>query len=356
MQYIFTAERIVLVQPLAVHFSIKKQSTMIGILGSGSWPTAIVKILLENPKAKLAWWVREPEIIEGLIANHHNTFYLSEAEIDATRITISSNIREIIELADDILVVIPSAFVHAALKDIPAELLQTKNFHCATKGLVPETNQILTDYLHDTYGVPLENMTVVSGPSHAEEAAMERLTYLTVASLNEPLASRMRQALECKYVKTTFSTDIQGIEYSTVMKNIYAVATGICHGLGYGDNLIAVMIANAVEEGRKFVHECEPDNTRDLTKFVYLGDLLVTCYSQHSRNRTFGQLIGHGYTVRAAQLEMNMVAEGYFGVKGVEQLRRSLNVQMPIQQAVYKILYERANARRTMKTLLENLQ
>lgn len=331
---------------------------MIGILGSGSWPTALTKILLENPNCKACWWVREAEVREGLQATNHNPLYLSEALIDTSRLTISGNIREVVEMADDLLVVIPSAFVHAAFKGLPEELLQGKNFHIATKGLVPETNQILTDYLHDTYGVEYSHMTVVSGPSHAEEAAMQKLTYLTVASPNEELANTMRKAIECAYVKTTYSTDIQGIEYCTVMKNIYAVATGICHGLGYGDNLIAVMISNAVRESRLLIDSCAdtPVAERTLNGFVYLGDLLVTCYSQHSRNRTFGQLIGHGYTVKGAQLEMNMVAEGYYGVKGVERKRRELNISMPICQAVYKILYERANARRTMKNVLENLQ
>ncbi|MCF0212023.1 MAG: NAD(P)H-dependent glycerol-3-phosphate dehydrogenase [Bacteroidales bacterium] len=329
---------------------------MIGILGSGSWPTALTKILLEKADTRLAWWVREPEVREGLALNHNNPLYLSEALIDVERVSISGDIREVIDQCSDLLVVIPSAFVHKALQGLPEEMLQQKRFHCATKGLIPETNQILTDYLHDTYGVPYEQMSVVSGPSHAEEAAKEKLTYLTVASPNEPLANEMQKALNCHYVKTVYSTDMTGIELTTVMKNIYAIAAGLCHGLGYGDNLIAVMICNAVSESRRFVNALGDNTDRTLERFVYLGDLLVTCYSQHSRNRTFGQLIGHGYTVRGAQLEMNMVAEGYYAVKGVEQKRKQLAIEMPVMQAVYKILYERANARRTMKAVLENLQ
>lgn len=329
---------------------------MIAVLGSGSWATAIVKILLENEEQTINWWVRETEIREGVANEHHNPLYLSEALLDASRLYLSGDIREIIEKSDNILVVIPSAFVHSAMKELPEELVQKKNFHCATKGLIPETNQILTEYLKDTFGVDYSHMSVVSGPSHAEEAAMQKLTYLTVASTNESLANSMRRALECHYVKTVYSTDIQGIEYCTVMKNIYAIAAGLCHGLGYGDNLIAVMISNAMFEGEQLIDQCAPNKERRLENFVYLGDLLVTCYSQHSRNRTFGQLIGHGYTVKGAQLEMNMVAEGYFAVKGVERKRREYNIAMPISQAVYKILYERANPRRTMKALLENLK
>lgn len=331
---------------------------MIGVLGSGSWPTALAKILLENNETRIAWWVREQEVRDGLATNFHNPLYLSEAFIDVPRVTVSGDIREIVEMCSDLLLVIPSAFVHKAFLGLPEELLQTKNFHIATKGLVPETNQILAEYLHDTYGVPFEQISVVSGPSHAEEVAKEKLTYLTVASENEALAGAMREALACRYVKTTYSTDVKGIEYCTVMKNIYAVAAGLCHGLGYGDNLIAVMISNAVRESRMFLEQYVDFEKSgiSISDFAYLGDLLVTCYSQHSRNRTFGQLIGHGYTVKGAQLEMNMVAEGYYGVKGVERKRRETNLSMPVCQAVYKILYERANPRRTMKAVLENLK
>lgn len=328
---------------------------MTGILGSGSWPTALTKILLENTERHLAWWVREPEVREGLALNHHNPLYLSEALIDMGRVSVSGNIEEVVRMCDDLLLVIPSAFVHKALQGLPEELMQSKRWHVATKGLIPETNQIPSDYLHDTFGVPYERMSVVSGPSHAEEAAKEKLTYLAVASPSRETAQVMLQALECRYVKTKYFDDMAGIEFSSVMKNIYALAAGICHGLGYGDNLIAVMICNAVTESRHFVDGTGLWEGRELERFPFLGDLLVTCYSTHSRNRTFGQLIGHGYTVKGAILEMNMVAEGYYAVKGVEQHRKSLAIEMPIAQAVYKILYERANPRRTMKAVLENL-
>lgn len=329
---------------------------MIGILGSGSWATALTKIILEHPGQVADWWVREPEIIEGLHCTGRNPFYLSEADIDVSRIHISDNIRHIVEASDDLLMVIPSAFIHSAIKDLPPDLLQRKNIHIATKGLIPETNQIITEYLHDSYGVDYSHMTVVSGPSHAEEAARERLTYLTVASSNEALAQTMREALNCHYVKTVYSDDIQGIEYATVMKNIYAIGAGLCRGLGYGDNLIAVMISNAVHEGFEFSQHFLPLEGRRVDSFAYLGDLLVTCYSQFSRNRTFGQMLGHGYSVKGAQQEMNMVAEGYYGVKGVEKKRRELGVEMPIAQAIYRILYEKADARRAMRPVLENLK
>lgn len=329
---------------------------MIGLLGSGSWATAIVKILLENEERIINWWVRESEVVEGLLSEHHNPSYLSEAFIDTARIHISSNIREVIESSDDIFVVVPSAFVSKALQSVPPELLMGRNFHSAVKGVIPETNQIVTEYLHSALNISYDNLTVVSGPSHAEETARQKLTYLTVASSNKTLANRVREMLGCYYVKTVYSTDMQGIEYSTVMKNIYAVAVGICHGLGYGDNLIAVMISNAVQEYEAFIQHFVPMETRRLEQFAYLGDLLVTCYSQFSRNRTFGQMIGYGYNVKAAQLEMKMIAEGYYAVNGVEHMRSAMGLEMPIEQAVYKILYGNADPRRTMKKVLEHLK
>ena len=329
---------------------------MIGLLGSGSWATAIIKILLEDDEHVVNWWVREPEIREGLMSEHHNPFYLSEALIDTSRIRLSDNVRETLELSDDIFIVIPSAFVFSALNGIPADIMRKKRFHCATKGLIPETNQILTEYLHTCHGVPYSQMTVVSGPSHAEEAARQQLTYLTVASDNEALASEVRQMLSCYYVKTVYSPDIQGIEYSTVMKNIYAIGAGISHGLGYGDNPIAVLISNAVQESYHFIQHYTPLDVHTVPQFALLGDLLVTCYSQFSRNRTFGQMVGRGYSVKAAQQEMNMVAEGFYAIKGVEKMRKEIGMDMPIEQTIYQILYEHKPARRVMKSLMGNLK
>ncbi len=329
---------------------------MIGLLGSGSWATAIIKILLEDEEHTVNWWVREPEVREGLLAEHHNIFYLREALIDTNRIRLGEEVRETVEQSDDIFIVIPSAFVYNALKDIPAEVMQAKRFHCATKGLIPETNQILTEYLHTCHGVPYSQMTVVSGPSHAEEAARQQLTYLTVASDNERLANEVRQMLNCYYVKTVYSPDIRALQYSTVMKNIYAIGVGMCHGLGYGDNPIAVLIADAVLEGYEFLQHYASLDAHMIAQFAFLGDLLVTCYSQFSRNRTFGQMVGRGYSVKTAQQEMNMVAEGYYAIKGVEKMRRELCVEMPIEQAIYQVLYEHKPARKTMKLLMGNLK
>lgn len=338
---------------------------MIGVLGSGSWATAIVKILLEKKDRRINWWVREEEIIPTLLEEKHNPLYLSEAYIDSDRINISSDIREVIGKSDDIYLVVPSAFVDKALKDVPKEELAKKRFISAVKGIVPEYNTIITEYLREEKEVDYSQLCIISGPSHAEEAARQKLTYLTVASTNRDFAEQVRRQIGCQYIKTTYSTDMTGIECAAVLKNIYAIAAGMCRGLGYGDNIIAVLISDALQEMTDFMQQISPMigngdfNTdarlRQFESFAYLGDLLVTSYSQFSRNRTFGNMLGYGYSIKAAQLEMKMVAEGYYAVKGVKQIIKSIGLRMPIVEAVYAVLYERKSPEKVMKKVLENL-
>lgn len=338
----------------------------IGLLGSGSWATAIVKILLEKKDRNINWWVREEEAIAVIMEEKHNPLYLSEAYIDTDRTCISSDIKEVVGMSDDIYLVIPSAFVAKALGELPKEMLKGKRFISAVKGIVLDTNQIITEYLHHKLDIDYDDLCIVSGPSHAEEAARQRLTYLTVASSNLQFAQEVQSQLNCHYIRTTYSTDMVGIECAAVLKNIYAVAVGICRGLGYGDNLVAVLISNALQEMTDFMQSMSPmsqnenqnsdGRLRRFESFAYLGDLLVTCYSQFSRNRTFGNMLGSGYSIKAAQLEMKMVAEGYYSAKGVENMRRQTGLRLPIAETVYNILYERKSAAKQMKTLLENLK
>lgn len=329
---------------------------MIGLLGSGSWATAIVKILLEKADREIYWWVRERDIIEGLLSEQHNPRYLSEAHIDTTRIHLTSDIGDVVSHSNIIFLVVPSAFITGAMSAFTPDMLEDKYFVSAVKGMIPEHDCIVTDFLRDQLHVPPERTAIISGPSHAEETARNRLTYLTVASCNEAFAKSVQGIMNCFYVKTTYSPDMMGIEYSAVLKNIYAVATGICHGLGYGDNIVAVLISNAVQEMDRLLQQIVPMDVRQMEQYAYLGDLLVTCYSQFSRNRTFGAMVGYGYTVKAAQLEMKMVAEGYYAVAGIEKLRANLKLEMPIEQAVYKILYKGAMAETVMKKLVENFK
>lgn len=327
---------------------------MIAVLGSGSWASAIASILLEHPDQKINWWIREPEIIEGMKENGRNPLYLSSVEYDVSRINFYSEIKSVIRDSSDLLFVFPSAFVARTLEGLTSADFEGKKVHSAIKGLVPSTAQIITDYLHDNFCVSYGDMTVISGPSHAEEVAQEKLTYLTVASKNADLAAKAAEFIRCRYVHTVLSEDVQGIEYAAVMKNIYAVAAGICRGLGYGDNLLAVLVSNAMQEMDTFINSLHPMDSRQLERFSYLGDLLVTAYSQHSRNRTFGTMIGMGYSVRGAQLEMKMIAEGYYSVKSIEKIRKRNKIELPIVEAVYKILYEDATPRREMKKIVEN--
>ena len=323
----------------------------IAVLGSGSWATAIVKIATQT-HTRVYWWVREEEIVSGVENFGHNPLYLRSCELDRERIIVSSDLKMIVSKATDIILVIPAAFVAGSLQALCPKDFEGKRIICATKGIIPQTNQIVADYLRDYFNVRDDNQAVISGPSHAEEIAQERLTYLTVGSCNGEFAKQIAEGLKCRFVKTTTSSDIRGIEYGAVMKNIYALAAGIARGAGYGDNFVAVLIANAAQEMEAFLSAVAPQK-RDTNRFVYLGDLLVTAYSQHSRNRTFGQMIGQGYSVKSAQLEMAMVAEGYYAAECIDKANRSIGVSLPIARAVYEILYEGKSADEEFKRLSE---
>lgn len=323
----------------------------IAVLGSGSWATAIVKIATQT-HTKVYWWVREQEIVQAVENFGHNPLYLRSCELDRERIIVSSDLKMIVSKATDIILVIPAAFVAGSLQSLCPKDFEGKRIICATKGIIPQTNQIVADYIRDYFNVRDENQAVISGPSHAEEIAQERLTYLTVGSCNDEFAKQVAEGLKCRFVKTTTSSDIRGIEYGAVMKNIYALAAGIARGVGYGDNFVAVLIANAAQEMEAFLAVAAPQE-RDTNRFVYLGDLLVTAYSQHSRNRTFGQMIGQGYSVKSAQLEMAMVAEGYYAAECIDKANRSIGVSLPIARAVYEILYEGKSADEEFKRLSE---
>ena len=308
-----------------------------GIVGGGSWATALAKILMETQNS-INWFMRKPECIELFKAEGHNPRYLMDADFDVDKISFYSDLDELVNNSDIIVLVIPSAYV----KDVLASLtvsLKDKVVLSAIKGLIPEENTIVGEFHHDKYSIPIENIAVVSGPCHAEEIALERLSYLTFACCDLKLAEYLADGFTCSYVKTTISEDIYGTEYGAVLKNIFAIASGICHGLRYGDNFQAVLISNAIQEMERFVDAVHPIS-RDIKSSAYLGDLLVTGYSQFSRNRTFGTMIGKGYSVRSVQLEMHMVAEGYFGVKGIKAINEKYNVDLPIVDAVYNILYE----------------
>ncbi len=325
----------------------------VAVIGGGSWATALIKILSNNA-VNIHWWLRNGDAVEFINKYHHNPNYLSDVELDLNKIKPTSVIANAVKESSIIILAVPAAFLMSSLQGITGNAFEQKNIFSAIKGIVPEHNLIVGEFINRTYQLPIENIGVITGPCHAEEVAMEKLSYLTIASQNTANASSLASMLNCRYIKTSVSDDIYGTEYSAVLKNIVSIASGIYHGLGYGDNFQAVLISNAIQEIKRFVDAVHPIK-RDINDSAYLGDLLVTAYSQFSRNRTFGSMIGKGYSVKSAQLEMNMIAEGYYASKCIQQINNQYKVNMPICSAVYNILYEKISPRLEMKLLADKL-
>ena len=329
------------------------KNSKIAVIGGGSWATAIVK-MLSNNLDEIYWWIRTPSSVDHIKKHKHNPNYLPSVEFDTSKLELSTNLKDIVAKADILIMAVPSAFLVNALAGLTYNDFKNKKIFSAIKGIVPEQNLIVGEFFYREFSVDMDNIGVITGPCHAEEVAMEKLSYLTIASQNNKNATYIASQLACRYIKTTVSDDIYGTEYSSVLKNVFAIASGICHGLGYGDNFQAVLISNAIQEIKRFVDSVHPID-RDIKSSAYLGDLLVTAYSQFSRNRTFGGMIGKGYTVKSAQLEMKMIAEGYYGVKCVYELNKNYNVDMPITNAVYNILYQKASPTLEMKLLSDHI-
>lgn len=322
----------------------------IAVLGGGSWATAIAKMLLEQ-NDEIWWYLRRDDRIEDFRRLGHNPAYLTSVHFDVRRIHFSSDINEVVDACDTLVFVTPSPYLKGHLKKLRVRLYD-KFIVTAIKGIVPDENLICSDFFHQLYNVPEDNLAVLGGPSHAEEVALNRLTYLTVGCSNQQNAQAFADMLASDYVKTKTSDDVIGIEFASVLKNVYAIAAGICHGLKYGDNFQAVLISNAAQEMKRFLQAVHPID-RTIIDSVYAGDLLVTGYSNFSRNRVFGTMIGQGYSVKSAQLEMEMIAEGYFGTKCMKDINKNMHVNMPILDAVYNILYERISPNIEIKLLSE---
>ena len=329
-----------------------KNNFKIGVIGGGSWATAIVKMLCENVDS-VNWWMRNEEAIDHINSYGHNPNYISDAELKKSKLNLSSDINEVVKNSDYLVLAVPSAFLKSTLQSLEIPL-KDKIIISAIKGIVPENNTIVGEFIHNQHDVPYENIGVITGPCHAEEVALERLSYLTIACCDVKKAKFFANAISGRYIKTTVSDDIYGTEYASVLKNVISLASGICHGLGYGDNFQAVLVSNAIREIKRFVDQAHPID-RDIKESAYLGDLLVTAYSQFSRNRTFGEMIGGGYSVNSAQLQLKMIAEGYYAVKCIMEINEKLKVEMPITQAVYNILYDKKSAKKQIKLLTDKL-
>jgi len=333
----------------------KKKSRMryrVAVIGGGTWATAIIKILSTNLE-HIHWWVREEEIVEGVTKYGHNPLYLSSVFINPKEVKVTQDIRQAVAKSDYIVVVSPSAFLHKTLEPLQKSKLNRKKIIIAVKGIVPETMQVVTEYLRSQFSIPFGNMALISGPSHAEEVSQEKLSFLTSVSTNLELAETVSRFFKNRYVRTSVSNDIMGVELAVVLKNIYALGAGIYSGLGYGDNFIACYVSNCLKEMKRFVNQMYSKDERQLTDSVYLGDLLVTAYSRYSRNRMFGNMIGHGLSVKVALLEMKMVAEGYYAARCVHEINKDKKANIPIVEAIYNVLYENIPVLAEMKRLAE---
>ncbi len=322
-------------------------------MGGGSWATAIAKMVLVQEET-INWYMRRDDRIADFKRLGHNPAYLTGVKFDVKRINFSSNINEIVRQSDTLIFVTPSPYLKSHLKKLKTRI-RDKFIITAIKGIVPDDNLIVSEYFTSEYGVPRENIAVLAGPCHAEEVALERLSYLTVACPDTDKACIVARKLGNSYIKTSVSNDVVGIEYSSVLKNVYAIAAGICSGLKYGDNFQAVLVSNAIQEMYRFLQTVHPLD-RNVEESAYLGDLLVTCYSNFSRNRTFGTMIGKGYSVKSAQIEMEMIAEGYYGTKCIKEINRHYHVNIPIADAVYNILYERISPNIEIKLLTDSFR
>lgn len=325
----------------------------IAVLGGGSWATAIAKIVLSNAP-EINWYMRRQEQIDDFIRLSKNPSYLTGVKFDTDRINFTSNINHLVATSDILIFATPSPFLKQHLKKLRRRI-DNKIIVSAIKGIVPDDNLIITDFFEQQYNVPKENLAVLAGPCHAEEVALERLSYLTIASTSRERAKMLAAKFSTNFVKTTTSDDVTGMEYSSVMKNIYSIASGICHGLKYGDNFQSVLISNAIQEINRFCNATNP-LYRDINESAYLGDLLVTAYSKFSRNRLFGTMIGKGYSVKTAQMEMEMIAEGYYATKTIYEINQKYKVDMPIVDAVYEILYNRNSPILKIRELTDKLK
>ena len=324
----------------------------VAVLGGGSWATAIVKMLCENLET-VGWYMRSIYATEHIKLNKHNPNYLSSAELHPNQLILSNNINKTVENFDILVFAIPSAFLTSELKKLTISL-SNKVIFSAIKGIVPESGLIVGEHFFKKYNIPYKNIGVITGPCHAEEVAMERLSYLTIACQDQDQAKKVGECLKSRYIQVKISDDIIGTEYAAMLKNIFSIAAGISHGLGYGDNFQSVLMSNSIREMDRFIKKIH-QMKRNINNSAYLGDLLVTGYSTFSRNRMFGNMIGKGYTVKSAMLEMSLVAEGYYATKSAKKIKEENGAITPIIDAVYSVLYKGKDAKRVFEELTKQI-
>ncbi|MDR1897292.1 MAG: NAD(P)-binding domain-containing protein [Prevotellaceae bacterium] len=323
------------------------------ILGSGSWATALMKLLSDKQNIKICWYIRSGETISHIEKYGNNPKYLSSIRFDTSRFEMSNDINQALERSNVVIIAMPAIFIAELMETVTVDI-SGKFIVSAVKGIIPELNKSVSEYFNEKHNIPYSQLGVISGPCHAEEVALERLSYLTFSCKRKNLAEFISKNIETPFLRIISSTDVYGSEYAAILKNIYAIGAGICHGLGYGDNFISVFVSNSFEEMRRFLNDTNL-SPRQTTRSAYLGDLLVTCYSQFSRNRALGTMLGKGYSVSSAMMEMNMVAEGFYASKCMHEINETEQVVMPIAETVYRILYQNASAQNEIKKLSEEV-
>ena len=336
------------------------------VIGSGSWATALAKILTDN-KHPINWWVRNDETVNHLNLRRHNPFYLNSVYFDTSLLTLSTDIKTVIKKGDCLVIAVPSAYIVSTIGELKAADFKGKKVVSAIKGILPDRNLLLNDFLKKDFDFPLSDYFTVMGPCHAEEVAVEKLSYLTFSGSDYSMTEQIASSFSTGYLNTIVNDDVYGVQFAAILKNIYALGAGIAHGLEYGDNFLSVLIANSADEMAGFlrkvgikhievgIHEEEDPVTHkkspNYAASAYLGDLLVTCYSLYSRNRMFGKMIGKGYSVKNAQLELKMVAEGFNASKCIFQINKDIRAEMPIAETIYQILWENVKSREGFKQI-----
>ena len=323
-----------------------------GVIGAGSWGTALVKMFSENLD-KINWYIRNIEIIEGINKSKRNLKYLRHVQLKNKKLNISNDLKKIIEASEILIIAIPSPYIDSTFQN-HKKLLKNKIIISASKGVIPKSQLVISQHLHINYDIKKTNLGIISGPCHAEEVALEKLSYLTIGVKRKLLGNYISDKLKSKYIKTSVSTDLIGIEYSATLKNIYSILVGISHGLGYGDNFLSVLISHCAKELKLFIRRIHRTK-RDINHSAYIGDLLVTTYSTFSRNRTFGNMIGKGYSVESAMSEMSMVVEGYYATKNAYEITKNKKDNFLFIESVYKILFNRNSPKKILKEISEKL-
>lgn len=334
---------------MGLFFYMETGKPTLCIVGAGSWATALCKIFSDTG-IEIRWWFHREDDAAAFASTGHNPRYLSDVDFSGKSVQPASDLKEAILASELVLIAVPSAYVESVLGNLPAGVFQEKKLITSVKGILPNELQLVTEFLSARFAVSGENLAVIAGPCHAEEVALEKQSYLTVASDSQEFAAQLKSLMQSRYISVKLSSDPEGVEWAAVLKNVYAIACGVCHGQGLGDNFQAVLVSNAMQEMQLFL-DCHLAGKRNTLESAYLGDLLVTAYSTFSRNRTFGNMVGRGYSIRAAQLELGMVAEGYHAIRALNKMREKLQISLPIAEAMFAVMYENIPAKDCIPSL-----